>query len=133
MRETNEAPAGAYASVLRAPLMLLPHTTKFEKILWPTIIAPLAAGLLATAVMQSKALAAPRPVYVISDREGYGVVECLTQNHDCGKIVADSWCEAHGHGPAAAFGRADDITASITPVGGKQLQQSGAAIITCSE
>lgn len=108
---------------------------KLEKILWPTVIAPFLAGLLASTVLHSKAQAAPepRPVYVISDHEGYGVVECLTQNHDCGRIVADSWCEAHGHGPAMAYGRADDITASITPAGGRPAKVSGAAIITCAE
>jgi hypothetical protein len=113
--------------------MSLIHT-KLEKVLWPTIVAPLLAGLLATAALHSKAQAKSdaKAVYVISDREGYGIVECLTQNRGCGKIVADSWCEAHGHGAATAFGRADDITASITPVG-RSRETSSPAIISCGE
>jgi hypothetical protein len=68
---------------------------------------------------------------VISDSEGYGVVECITQNRECGRIVADSWCEAHGHGMAKAFGRADDITASIGSSAPRPEQ--GAAIVACNE
>ena len=28
-------------------------------------------------------------------------------------MVADAWCEAHGHGVAVAFGRADDVTGAV--------------------
>ncbi len=111
---------------------MLSMLTKFDASAWPRIIAPLLAGLTLAAAYQSDAQAAPvsRPIYVISENDGYGVIECLTQKRECGKIVADSWCEAHGHGPAAAYGRADDITASI---GTPAPRSSGAAIVTCSE
>jgi hypothetical protein len=108
--------------------------TKREDSILPRIIAPLLAALMAAAAFQGRAEAAPaHQIYVISDTEGYGVVECLTQKRDCGKIVADSWCEAHGHGAAVAFGRADDITASIPKAVVDSNQGSGAAIISCAE
>ena len=109
--------------------------TQREDSVLPRIIAPLMAALMAAAAFQGRAEAAPsRQIYVISDAEGYGVVECLTQKRDCGKIVADSWCEAHGHGVAVAFGRADDITASIpkASIDAKQMS-GGAAIISCAD
>lgn len=114
---------------------MLSMLTKFDASAWSRIIAPLLAGLTLAAAYQNHAQATPasRPIYIISERDGYGVVECVTQKRDCGKIVADSWCEAHGHGPALAFGRADDITASIGPQRPAAPQGSGAAIITCSE
>jgi hypothetical protein len=114
---------------------MLSMFTKFDASAWPRIIAPLLAGLTLAAAYQNNSQAAPaaRPSYVISEHDGYGVIECLTQKKDCGKIVADSWCEAHGHGPAAAYGRADDITASIETQSPTAPRGSGDAIITCSE
>jgi hypothetical protein len=108
--------------------------TRREDTVLPRIIAPLLAALMAAAAFQGRAEAASAPqIYVISDNEGYGVVECLTQKRDCGKIVADSWCEAHGHGMAVAFGRADDITASIPNASADPKPVSGAAIIRCAD
>lgn len=106
-------------------------STKFEQSIWPRIVAPLLAGLLASAAYNNSAQAGSPGIYVISDNEGYGVVECITKNRDCGRIVADSWCEAHGHGPAKAFGNADDVTASIGPSTPRPAQ--GAAIVACAD
>ncbi|PPD43714.1 MAG: hypothetical protein CTY15_09255 [Methylocystis sp.] len=104
-----------------------------EKSVWPRIVAPLLAGLLVTAVHHSNAQAAPIATYVIDDSEGYGVLECLTLNSDCGKTVADSWCESHGHGPARAFGRSEDVTASIGAAAPRQSAKPGTAVVSCSE
>jgi hypothetical protein len=106
--------------------------SKYENSIWPRILAPLVAGLLVSATYQSRAQAAT-PIYVVPD-DGYGVQECLTQKSDCGKIVADAWCESHGHGPAHAFGRAEDITASIgDPNIRSQAAQPNAAVVSCKE
>ena len=52
--------------------------------------------------------------YIVKADEGYGVNDCIRGGDDCAKVVADAWCEAHGHGEAKAFGRArDNITGSI--------------------
>jgi hypothetical protein len=114
--------------------MLLSRSRLF---ILPRIAAPLLGGLLLAAAFQNGARAealAPSAtnVYVISGAEGYGVVECLTEKKDCGKIVADSWCEAHGHGLAKAFGRADDMTASIGPTPAR-LAEASSAIVACGE
>jgi hypothetical protein len=52
------------------------------------------------------------------------------QKRECGKIVADSWCEAHGHGPAVGFGAADDVTGAISA---SSTASRAAAMVTCSE
>jgi hypothetical protein len=102
----------------------------------PRIVAPLLAGLLLTAAFHSSSQAAPaasaHAVYIVSVHDGYGVLECLTQQNDCGKIVADSWCESHGHGPALAFGRAEDVTGSI-PVEARRRSATDAASVTCGD
>ena len=53
-------------------------------------------------------------LFIIAAADGYGVEDCLAEGGECGRIVADAWCEAHGHGPALAFGVADDVTGAIS-------------------
>ncbi len=85
------------------------------------------AGYACDAQAESRASAA----YVISDQEGYGLTECLTRKADCGKIVADPWCAAHGHGAARTFGRANDVTASIDVHAARASSEPDAAVIAC--
>ncbi len=89
----------------------------------------IAAGCAGGAYAEASAGAA----YVISDQEGYGLLECVTHNADCGKTVADSWCAAHGHGAARAFGRADDVTASIDAKSAGASVAPDAAIVACMD
>lgn len=108
--------------------------TKYESSILPRLLAPLLAGLLVSAAYHSNAQAdTAAATYVIADQDGYGMLDCLIQKSDCGKIVADSWCEAHGHGPARAFGRAEDITASTETKTPRQSAESGAALVACNE
>jgi hypothetical protein len=44
---------------------------------------------------------------MISAASGYGVEDCLAEGGECGHVVADAWCEAHGRGAALKFGRSD--------------------------
>lgn len=77
------------------------------------------AGLLASAaaavmVPNGKAAAAAEETFLIPASEGYGVADCLTNGAECGRVVANAWCEAQGYGLAASFGIAapEDATAS---------------------
>ena len=70
--------------------------------------------------------------FVIPANDGYGLGECLTGGRPCGRIVADAWCEAHGHGPARAFGRAEDVTASVATVSTKEEATPGSFVVSCS-
>ena len=54
--------------------------------------------------------------FLIPASDGYGVADCLTGGNECGKIVANAWCEAHGFSRAEIFGIAvEDVTGSIQP------------------
>ena len=87
---------------------------EFEHRVLPRIILPLMAGLAPVAVATpSRGLAAGRDSFVVNDNEGDGITECLTNGSACGRVVADAWCEAHGHGVSVAFGRADDVTGAL--------------------
>jgi hypothetical protein len=62
--------------------------------------------------------------FIIAANDGYGIQDCLGEGGECGRVVADAWCEAHGHGAALAFGRADDgagaISVAATPATGAE-------------
>lgn len=77
--------------------------------------------------------AAQRAIYVVSEFEGYGVADCLTQRMECGQLVADSWCKAHGHGPALSYGRADDVAGSTGTDRRPTTPQADAAVVACKE
>jgi hypothetical protein len=59
-------------------------------------------------------------VFLIPAVDGYGVADCLTApGSDCGRVVADAYCEAQGFARAESFGRAaaDDLTGSVQNTG----------------
>jgi hypothetical protein len=54
-----------------------------------------------------------KATFVIPASDGYGVADCLTGGSDCGRIVADAWCEAQGFSRAETFGiAAEEVTGS---------------------
>jgi hypothetical protein len=84
--------------------------------LWPAIL-PFFFLLALSSSEISQAQAAEGHTFIIAATDGYGVEDCLAEGGDCGRVVADAWCEAHGHGAAISFGVADDVTGAIaTPV-----------------
>jgi hypothetical protein len=101
---------------------------------WLRIVTPLLAGLVFASAAHQSSRAAPAKdnVYTIAD-DGYGLSDCVAQRRECGKAVADSWCESHGHGAAVAYGSASEVTASIqTSSKGSAPTESG-AVVRCSE
>ena len=70
-----------------------------------------AAVLLVAGASGAFAQTMPRGVYIVP-AGGYSVDECLSRSAECGRVVANAWCEAHGHGQARAYGSASDITFS---------------------
>ena len=53
--------------------------------------------------------------FVIAAASGYGVEDCLDEGGECGHVVADAWCEAHGRGEALKFGRAEGDRGASPP------------------
>jgi len=70
--------------------------------------------------------------FIIAASEGYGVQDCLGGEGGCGQVVADAWCEAHGEGPAVAFGKTDDVTGAIASRPAQKIP-AGAYFITCGQ
>ena len=70
---------------------------------------PLLLAVVFNAGPVGSARAAEPHVYTIAGDDGYGLTDCLAQGGDCGKVVADAFCEAHGNGEAIAFGPKDSL------------------------
>ena len=90
----------------------------------PAALIPLGAATNAAATNL------PAGVYIVP-AGGYSVDECLAKSAECGRVVANAWCEANGHGNARAFGSARDITFSA----GVQVKAPprDSVIIACNE
>jgi hypothetical protein len=114
--------------------MLLQFSTH-ERYAWLRIVAPLLGALFAASAYHGSVRAAPRAerVYVIANDDGYGTNDCITQRRECGKIIADAWCESHGHGTAVSFGSAFDVTGSIDTKAKSPAVASDAAVVSCAE
>lgn len=106
------------------------------------IFLPLLLGLAALSAGRGSPRAAEAPVvthaYLVPSDEGYGLTECLAEGGDCARIVADAWCEAHGHAHAVAVGRAEDVTGAITPVktaapAEQAAPKPGEYVVSCGE
>ena len=56
--------------------------------------------------------------FQVSANDGYGVGECLSQGGECGRSVADAWCQSQGFVRADESGvrRPDDATGSVVLV-----------------
>jgi hypothetical protein len=97
---------------------------EFEHDFLPHILIPLIGGLFVFGVLHSAARAEPlsEKSYIVSASDGYGVNDCIRTGDDCAKIVADAWCEAHGHGAAHKYGPAGDITGAIRNISEKRAE-----------
>jgi hypothetical protein len=90
----------------------------------------LGAGISLSVLPTSQTAASPNTprTFLIPASDGYGVAS----KSECGKIVANAWCEAQGYKQATAFGLAsrEDFTGSVAK------SSTGAApeqplVITC--
>ena len=95
------------------------------------------AGGISLSIMPTShtAAAANEPrTFLIPASDGYGVADCISSKAECGKIVANAWCESQGFGKAVAFGVAarEDFTGSVTKQSPAQVAEQPLSI-TCGE
>lgn len=94
------------------------------------------AGMSLAVLPASDTVAAPKAerTYLIPAGDGYGVADCIASKSECGKIVANAWCEAQGHRVAKAYGlaSAEDFTGS-TPRLAADSAAERPLVITCGQ
>jgi len=69
-----------------------------------TLLAATAASFVALPNGSRAAATDDDSTFIISANDGYGLGDCLAQGNECGRIVANAWCEAQGFARAASFG-----------------------------
>lgn len=72
--------------------------------------------------------------FLIPASDGYGVADCISSKSECGKIVANAWCEAKGFKLATSFGIAsrEDFTGSVSKTAPAAAQEQP-LVITCGQ
>jgi hypothetical protein len=66
---------------------------------------------------------------IIPPNDGYGFEECL-KGSQCGLVVADAWCKAHGFAGSSGFGPADDGTLDESS---RSTIEPGSFHVTCGD
>jgi hypothetical protein len=69
--------------------------------------------LLAVLTLKPVAGAGESRTLIIPPNDGYGFEECLTPGSQCGLVVADAWCKAHGFAGSQGFGPEPSGTAGV--------------------
>jgi hypothetical protein len=99
-------------------------------------VALIGAGALSVSIApaSTKRPTTGQNVFLLPPSDGYGVADCLSGERECGKIVANAWCESKGFRRALAYGpvAASDITGSV----GRRNQPAPTeppVMITCAE
>jgi hypothetical protein len=75
-----------------------------------------AAGSLIVLPNGATRAAGKDATFLIPAADGYGVADCLTApGSECGRVVADAYCEAQGFAKSESFGRAaaEDLTGTL--------------------
>ncbi|HUB64891.1 MAG TPA: hypothetical protein VL996_10700 [Methylocella sp.] len=75
----------------------------------------LLSGILAAIALVLPSRAEENRTLIIPSNDGYGFEECLKAGSECGLIVADAWCKAHGFGASKSFGPETDGTKDGAP------------------
>ena len=92
------------------------------------------AGFIVCAAPIDSGRAGEAHSFIIAANDGYGIEDCLGEGGECGRVVADAWCEAHGHGAAVAFGRADpDHVTGAIKVAGTPAKGADPYVVTCGD
>jgi hypothetical protein len=105
------------------------HMRRYK--LWAAIV-PFLFALASGGAQAGQTPTGQGHIFIIAAADGYGVEDCLAEGGECGRIVADAWCEAHGHGAAIAFGPAEDVTDAI-PAGVAAKKSQRPYMVRCGD
>lgn len=90
----------------------------------------LLGGILAALALKIPVGAVETRTLIIPPNDGYGFEECLKPGSQCGLVVADAWCKAHGFAGSNGFGPADEA-AGTTDEASRSNIEPGSFHVTC--
>ena len=82
----------------------------------------------------TEAAEAADTTFVVPANDGYGVGDCLATGGECGRVVAEAWCQTQGFARAVACGPSapQDMTGTIQPAS-TTAAPSRPVSITCAK
>jgi hypothetical protein len=92
----------------------------------------LLGGILAALALKMTATAAESRTLIIPPNDGYGFEECLKPGSQCGLVVADAWCKAHGFAGSNGFGPADESAGTMDEESRSNMEP-GSFHVTCGD
>jgi len=87
-------------------------------------------GIFAAVALKITAGADEGRTLIIPPNDGYGFEECLKAGSQCGLVVADAWCKAHGYAAASGFGPADEAAGTKDEAARSRIEP-GSVHVTC--
>lgn len=107
------------------------------------ILAGLAFGVPAAKAANEVNKDRPRD-FVIAGSDGYGTQDCLAGRSNCGRIVADAWCEAKGFKGALAYRQlfreevtgttgSETVSAKAEPASSQASRLADQFLISCKD
>jgi hypothetical protein len=92
----------------------------------------LLGGILAALALKIPAGADESRTLIIPPNDGYGFEECLKPGSQCGLVVADAWCKAHGFAGSNGFGPANEATGAMDEASRSNIEP-GSFHVTCGD
>lgn len=110
----------------------MPPVLRCYRRFFPLLLSILAA-LFALTALKDRVMADQTHTFIIPADDGYGTQDCLGKDQACTEIIASAWCEAHGFSGPLAYGRSDDMTASIKGTPSPAKLDPNAFVVTCRD
>jgi hypothetical protein len=104
-------------------IVTLPLAARLARQLFRAVLYIIGAILVAFALKMPAGADESRTL-IIPPNDGYGFEECLTPGTQCGLVVADAWCKAHGFAESKGF-------APVGEANGAMDGPPGSVHVTC--
>jgi hypothetical protein len=116
-------------SILILPIAKITLAARGHRKLFRPVLF-LLGGILAALALKIPAGAVESRTLIIPPNDGYGFEECLKPGSQCGLVVADAWCKAHGFAGSNGFGPADKAAGTMDEASRFNIEP-GSFHVTC--
>jgi len=118
-------------SLLILPIAKITRAARDHRKLFRLVVF-LLGGIWAAFALKMPARADESRTLIIPPNDGYGFEECLKGGSQCGLVVADAWCKAHGFAGSNGFGPADEASGTMDEASRSSIEP-GSFHVTCGD
>jgi len=118
-------------SILTLPIAKIATAAHGRRKLFRLVLF-LLGGILAAFALKIPSRAAESRTLIIPPNDGYGFEECLKPGSQCGLVVADAWCKAHGFAGSNGFGPAYEAAGTMDEASRSSIEP-GSFHVTCGD